>query len=240
MISESKIDDSFPDSRFFLDGYSTPYRLDRNRNGGGIMLFLRNDIPSKMISIEKLPIESFLIELNLIKKKWLINCYYNPNNGNIESHLDSVSKSLDIHLNRYENVILLGDYNASIEDSFMKNFCENYDLRSLVKEPTCFKNPENRSCIITKKPRSFIKGGAIETGLSDYHKLVTTVMEMHFPKSKPSIITYRSYKNFDDKKFMENLNAEIITQSNYFEKDGIDAFSTICCEVLNKHAPQKQ
>ena len=111
------------------------------------MLFVRNDIPSKMICIEKLPTESFLIELNLRKKKWLINCSYNPNNGNIESHLDSVSQSLDIHLNRHENVILLGDFNASIEDSFMKNFCESYDLGSLVKEPTCFKNPENPICI---------------------------------------------------------------------------------------------
>ena len=80
MISESKIDYYFPNSQFFLDGYSTPYRLDRNRNGGGIMLFVRNDIPSKMISIEKLPTESFLIELNLRKKRWLINCSYNPNN----------------------------------------------------------------------------------------------------------------------------------------------------------------
>ena len=138
---------------------------------------------------------------------------------------------------------MLGDYNASIEDSFTRNFCENYDLRSLVKEPTCFKNPENPSCIdliLTNKPRSFIKTGVIETGLSDYHKLVTTVMQIHFPKSKASIITYRSYKKFDNKKFMENLNAEIITQSNYLEKDGIEAFSAICCEVLNKHAPQKQ
>ena len=215
MISESKIDDSFRDSQFFLDGYSTPHRLDRNRNGGGKMLFVRNDIPSKKISIEKLLTESFLIELYLRKKRWLISYSYNPNNGNIESHLDTVSKSLDMHLKRYKNVILLGDFNANIKDSFMKNFCENFDLRSLVKEPACFKNPENPSCIdliLTKKPRSFIKAGVIETGLSDYHKLVTTVMKMHFPKSKPSIITYKSYKKFDNKKFMENLNAEIITQ----------------------------
>ena len=125
IISESKTDDSFPDSQFFLDAYSTPYRLDRNRNGGGIMLFVRNDIPSKMISIENLPTEGFLIKLNLRKKRWLINCSYNPTNGNIESHLESVSRSLDIHLNRHEDVILLGDFNTSIEDSFMKNFCEN-------------------------------------------------------------------------------------------------------------------
>ena len=128
--------------------------------------------------------------------------------------MDSVPKSLDLHLNRYENVILLGDFNASIEDSFMKNFCENYDLKSLIKKPTCFKNPEKPSCIdltLINKPRSFIKTDVIETGLSDYHKLVTTVIKMHFAKSEPSIITYRSYKKFENKKFMDNLNAEIIT-----------------------------
>ena len=60
-----KIDDSFPESQFSLNGYSTPSRFDRNRNGGGIIFFVRNDIPSKMISTKKLPTESFLIKLNL-------------------------------------------------------------------------------------------------------------------------------------------------------------------------------
>ena len=81
------------------------------------MLFVRNDIPSKMISIEQLPTESNLMELNLRKKRGLINCSRNHNNGNIEPHSDSVSKSLDIHLNRYENVILLDFKILSIEHS---------------------------------------------------------------------------------------------------------------------------
>ena len=48
MISETKVDHSFPDGQFFLDGFGTPFRLDRNRNSGGIMLFIRNDIPAKV------------------------------------------------------------------------------------------------------------------------------------------------------------------------------------------------
>ena len=59
----------------------------------------------------------------------------------------------------------------------MKGFFENYNLRYLIKEPTYFKNPENPSCtnlILTEKRQSFIKTGVIETGLSDYHKFVTT------------------------------------------------------------------
>ena len=59
--------------------------------------FVRNDIPSKVIFIERLPTNIFLIELNLRKKKWLINRSYNPNNGNNESHLDLFSMGLRIH-----------------------------------------------------------------------------------------------------------------------------------------------
>ena len=49
MISESKLDDSFPDSQVLRQGFGKPFRLDRNRNGGGIMLFIRSDIPAKVI-----------------------------------------------------------------------------------------------------------------------------------------------------------------------------------------------
>ena len=50
--------------------------------------------------------------------------------------------------------------------------------------------------------------GSIETWLSYYHELIIMVMKMHFQKSKPSTITYRSYKTFDNQMFVENLNAK--------------------------------
>ena len=64
MISETKVDDSFLDGQFFLDGFGTPFLLDRKRNGGGIMLFIRNDIPANVASTDDRPIESFYVELN--------------------------------------------------------------------------------------------------------------------------------------------------------------------------------
>ena len=39
MTSKTKVDDTFPDGQFFLDGFGTPFPVDRNRNGGGIILF---------------------------------------------------------------------------------------------------------------------------------------------------------------------------------------------------------
>ena len=43
IISETKINDSFTIANFVIGGYSTPYRLDRNSNGGEILLYVRED-----------------------------------------------------------------------------------------------------------------------------------------------------------------------------------------------------
>ena len=50
IVTETKLDDSFPKAQFCIDGFSIPYRLDRNRNGGGLMIYVRDDITSKMLS----------------------------------------------------------------------------------------------------------------------------------------------------------------------------------------------
>ena len=69
MISETKLDNSFPEVHCYIEGYSKPYRIDRNCYGGGIILYVRTDIPSKLLSTELLPIEAFYVEINLQKKK---------------------------------------------------------------------------------------------------------------------------------------------------------------------------
>ena len=79
MISETKLDETFPAAQFYLQGFCDPYRFDRNRNGGGIMLYIREDIPSRLIE-KKLRNNSeyFFVEINLRKKKSLLCCSYNP------------------------------------------------------------------------------------------------------------------------------------------------------------------
>ena len=78
VISDTKLDESFPNGQFIIPGYALPCRLDRNQFGGGIMVFVREDIPSRVLSLNK-SIESLFIELNVRKKKWLLCCTYNPN-----------------------------------------------------------------------------------------------------------------------------------------------------------------
>ena len=69
MVSETKLDDTFPTSQFLMQGYSTPFRKDRTSKCGGILLYVREDIPCKIIETEADAYhEGFFIEINLRKK----------------------------------------------------------------------------------------------------------------------------------------------------------------------------
>ena len=241
-ISETKLDDTFPSSNFFIPGYSAPYRLDRSGNGGGILIYGRDDIPSKELKLIPIPknMEGMFIEINLYKKKWLIGNFYNPCKSMICSHLTFLSKCLDHYLQSYDNVILLGDFNSEPTEIAMHEFCQLYNLLNLIKVPTCFKNPQNPSCIdliLTNRHNGFQNSIAIETGLSDFHKMTITVLKTTYKKKTPKIVSYRDYKNFSEEYFFSELNSALYR----YDIDCIeyDVFDNIFMELLNIHAPIK-
>ena len=81
-----------------MQGYSTPFRLDRNSHGGGILLYVCEDIPAKLINNINFDndIEALFIKINLRKKKWLLSVSYNPHKALIGKHLQAVGKNLDL------------------------------------------------------------------------------------------------------------------------------------------------
>ena len=146
LISETKIDDSFPTEQFLIPTFSEPHRLDRNENGGGLLLYVKEDIPSKVVKKET-SYEGMFIEIIINKQKWLIVCSYNPHLNSIDDHLRKKELSIDLLSNKYQNLLILGDLNCEINKSSMPTFCESLDLKILINSPTCFKNPENPKCI---------------------------------------------------------------------------------------------
>ena len=66
VVTESKLDHTFPDSQFHIPGY----KVTLNKLGGGIIVFVRDDIPCKKIDVE-IPedIEALFLEINLRQTK---------------------------------------------------------------------------------------------------------------------------------------------------------------------------
>ena len=239
LLSETKIDQSFPPEQFLIEGYAKPLRRDRNKFGGGLLLYIRDDIPSKIIKMQyKLPsgIECLFAEINLRKKKYLI-VGYNPHKDHSPNFLSHVGKVLDTLLCDYDNILLLGDLNSIQEEQCMKEFCETYNLENLINDPTCFKNVNNPSSIdvmLTNRKKSFQNSMTIETGLSDQHKMTTSILKVHFKKK----VNYRSFKNFNELNFRNELKNSF--QNNEKKNMTYDEFRDIFMRILNTHAPAKR
>ena len=185
LITECKLDDSFPTAQFHMQGYSSPFRLDRNSYGGGILLYVREDIPAKPISNRSFDkdIEAMFVEINLRKKKWLLCVSYNPHKSLIEKHLRAIGKNIDLCSGIYENFVIMGDFNAEPTENAMEEFMKLYNLKNLIKGPTCYKNPDKPSCIdliLSNRSKSFHSSHIVESGISDFHKMTVSVRKIFF------------------------------------------------------------
>ena len=139
----------------------------------------------------------------------------------------------------------MGDFNVEPNDATMKNFCQIYGCKNMVKDKTCFKNPINPTCIdliITNRPKSFQEPEVIETGLSDFHKMILTVKKVFYNKQKPKIVQYRKYKDFSNEAFMHELESTLSRFSpwNTFSLISFGTFQSTVDNILQKHGPIKR
>ena len=194
LLSETKLDDLFPSAQFMLKNFGIPYRFDRNSNGGGLLLSVREDIPSKFLKVKSdCNIESICVEVNLRNRKWFINGSYNRNKSFSSNHLEWLNRIIDEYSKLYQNFLFFGDFNASVSEKCLEEFCNLNGLTRLIKKPTCFENPDKPTCIdliLTNQPSCFQHNKVLETGLSDIYLLTVTEFKMSFQKLLPKLINY--------------------------------------------------
>ena len=199
-------------------------------------------LPCKILKCQ-LPndVEGLFLELNLRKYKWELFAGYNPKKECIFNFMENIGSSLDKFIETINNLLLIGNFNSEVEEEDMKECCETYNLVNLIKVPTCFKsvqNPTSIDVILTNKNNSSYNSCSIETGLSDHHKMTITVLKPYYTKLKPSLISYRSYKNFDEISFKAELGQSL--HGNSIENMKYDEFKDTFMNVLNKYAPMKE
>ena len=133
------------------------------------------------------------------------------------------------------------DLNSEVSENRLNGFCNANSLKTLNRAPTCFKNPNNPSCIglflrklslFTNRKQCFQQSCAIETGISDFLKMVVTVIKIHYKKQKAKTIQYKNYKHFHEQSFTFELNNELLN----IDINNAEIFS----KVFDKHSPRKQ
>ena len=94
----------------------------------------------------------------------------------------------------------------------------------------------NIDLFLTNRSLSFQKARAAETGISDYHRLLSTFSKSRYTRLKLKIICYRNYKNFNEKLFARDLeNSNLVVNSDDHHEDYVNLSETIS-KVVQKHA----
>ena len=208
VLVETKLNNSFTDLQLKIEGYKA-YRLDRNEIGGGVLIYVRKEIPCKQLQRHNFlkHVEALFLEINLRKSKLLFGGMYHSRHevygtSDVE-FFEQIGFALDTYSN-YDKFLLAGDFNVQVGESSIDDFLDACGAKNLVKDFTCFKSTENPSCIdlfLTNSSSSFHGTATVSTGLSDFHNMIVTVCKTTFPKVKPKLVVYRDYSKFTEKEF---------------------------------------
>ena len=112
-LAETKLDEMFATSSFLTDGFSLTFQLGQNWNGVGILIYLRIEIHSKLLTKHSFPndIEGLFVKINFRKRKWLLFGTYHPPSQNDQYYFYCLEKALIVY-SSYGKVILTDSLNA--------------------------------------------------------------------------------------------------------------------------------
>ena len=201
LISETKLDTTFPAAQFLIEGFRSTLRYDKNQHGGGILVFIREEIPSRELNFGfSLNMECIIAEITLHEKKWALLGICRPPSLEERRFYYELGKDMDSLSETCENFLIHRNFNIEKNDDEIRIFLDAYGLKNLIKAATCFRSDENHKTmdlILTNKSRCFSNTLTTETGISDFHFMVSTVLNSGFKKRSSKISYYRDYSTFD-------------------------------------------
>ncbi|XP_057295887.1 uncharacterized protein LOC130624320 [Hydractinia symbiolongicarpus] len=249
-ICETKIDDTITDNDVKIDGYVC-YRNDRNRRGGGVLIFVNENLDSHLLKhLYFENVESLWVKVCLKKTKPIYVCgVYRPPGGSDLQSTENLCTHFKQCFNKFpkeKEVFILGDFNCNMLSKYalsskIKELCSTLFLKQHITEPT--RVTENSSTLIDlilSNSSCISKTGVMDLGISD-HNLVYVIRKFKRPKFEPKTCKVRSYKNFSEEAFLKDLrNLDWSYFNNYDDLDkACEKLNKNVKTVADKHAPFK-
>ena len=173
-LTETHLDGTVTDSEINIPNY-TIHRKDRNRNGGGVAIYIHNNLTAtRRLDLEVPNLEIVWVEIKVDKHKILVGSCYRPPGQRValvDEFLELLSSSLDkVQDNRLAAISLLGDFNDRCENwdtnhshselgNKLKILLTQHNLFQLIDEPT--RDNHVLDLLITDSPNFFLHTGVL-------------------------------------------------------------------------------
>ena len=249
-LTETKIDDSFTDSQFKIDGFHM-YRLDRTARGGGLIMYINSSIPNRnrsdlLCGFDTLGVECVILEVNFKNEKVYFILMYKPPSIHNACLVSVMQNVIEKCMPLCKSMYIMGDFNVDLSkpNHSLVELFDIYDLTNVVSSPTCYKStsrPTLLDGIITNTPQRLFSHLNVNIGVSDCHNIVCAATKLNATRVIPRKITYRSYRKFNDDVFVKELGNTPFQVCEIFDDsdDQMWMYSKLVSDVLNEHAPVK-
>ena len=139
-FTETHLDASVDSSSLLLSNlYGTPYRKDRTNHGGGILIYLNNNIISQRIAdLEIYWNESIWIKIKQKSESFLLGVLYSPKTSDA-TFFEQLNRNIESALDISQNVIIVGDFNDDLLNDnkhYLKDVLLINSFRNIIEEPT--------------------------------------------------------------------------------------------------------
>ena len=223
VISQTKIDRSYPDSQFKLQGYNM-FHKDRAKGEGGLLVYTSTTIPSRKLTLPTTykTLEAIAVDVKIGRQDILILSIYRPPNsskkesktcGNylerVESELNSICQWACF---KKKTVIIVGGLNLDrlrldrSEGKILRDLEEVNDLHCLINEPT--RVTANSQTLIdvmlTNNSDLFKNCGVYNLEISD-HSMIYGEMTEKVKKHTTKTLVHRQTKTTDFDNFNKDL-----------------------------------
>lgn len=264
-LSETRLAKTVPDSVVSIEGYRI-YRNDRDANGGGVAMYVKESLPEATIKVASNKLELIALEVSPSNhaRPFHIVCWYRPPTAGVDytafENLREILKNLD---KEDKEVILIGDTNCDFKNAKnanakkLKLIYSEYQLEQLIKGFTrvAMTTTESGEQKVSKtlidhfsstNPKYIIEADVIRTGMVD-HYLVYGIRKINAWRrkgNKQKIVESRNMKKYDKMLFRQDLQQiDWETILSPFNNDPVSmaaTFQEIFESILNLHAPVRK
>lgn len=249
-VSESKLGSDIPDSFIQIENFQC-FRKDKIQGSGGLLVYVSNDIScSHRKDLENEHFESMWCEIFPKNSKSFLTGHFYRNPLSTISWNEIFDDQLEKAIAEEKELFIFGDFNRDLLNPQIKHqwtdYMSSHGISQHVNEPTRVV-PNASATLIDHIYSNFSDNiqyvDVPKIGLSDHYPVfLTRKVNSHIPKVTHHTIKYRSFKNFDESKFNEDLASVPWDVIKVFDNvdDALDAWYSLFSDVIDKHVPLKQ
>ena len=254
IITETKLDETFPNSQFVIQGFHL-LRKDRNMHGGGVIMYIRNGIifqRMKHLETNCIGIESIAVKFKLGRSWLTIIGIYRPPSLLKTQWKSEISNLVEASSCNGQSVFILGDFNCDLlqpekppkDGRDLLDILDIFNFKCLINSATRVTSSTETllDLILTNVRQRVLTTGVVNPHVSD-HFLTYGILRTSLQTPRSQKVTFRSLKHYDTEAFLNDLDmVPFRTVMNVFDDidDKLYAYESLFYTIINQHAPIKQ